>query len=121
MAEPGSYRCKEHQTKKVYRRSGELTETMKEVVRKRGDYKCAICGEYAKEVDHIVELNEFSPERKYLANRLSNLQLLCREHHLEKTNKYRTSLVETPDYFDYSTSARNRKKKRRKKQGFYYG
>lgn len=121
IAEPGTYRCAEHQTKKVYRRSGDLTGPMKKIVRKKYDYRCAVCGEKANQVDHIRELNEFPPDKKYLANMLSNLQLLCDKHHEEKTNTYRTSLVEEPDYFDYSTSGRNRKKKRRKRQGFYYG
>lgn len=121
LAEPGTYRCKDHQTKKVYRRSGELTEAVKRVVRERFNYECAVCGEYANEVDHIVELNEFAPTEKHRANMLSNLQLLCSKHHLEKTNGYRTSLIEDMQFHDYSTSARNRKKKRRKKQGFYYG
>ena len=120
IAEPGTYRCSEHQTKKVYKRSGDLTTAMKNAIRKRDNFECAVCGEYADEVDHVVELNEFGPDEKHLANRPSNLQLLCGKHHKDKTGAYRKSLIVEDDVHDTSTTARNRKKKRRRAQGFYY-
>lgn len=115
-AVPGTYRCEDHQTNKQGRRGG-LTYAQKQFVREKFNFRCAICGKPAHEVDHIVEYHEFYDPRE--ADKLDNLQLLCDEHHLEKTGRYRKSLIEEAGYFDRSTSARNRKKKKLRKQGFY--
>lgn len=119
LAVEGSSRCADHPIKKK-RRTGDLTRAQKEAARKAHHGTCAVpgCTRKAFEVDHIVELNEFSPERRWMANLPSNLQLLCFEHHLLKTNEYRRSMVGIPDPNDRSTSARNRKKLRRKARGF---
>lgn len=121
IAEEGTYRCKEHPVKKR-RRQGDLTNKQRNQVRDSFGGVCAEpgCRKPGHDVDHIVELNEFAPDEKHLANMPSNLQLLCFEHHLIKTNEYRQSLIHAKDPNDRSTSARNRKKLRRKIQGFQY-
>lgn len=120
IALPGSSRCEEHQVKKT-KRTESLTTEAKNAFRKRAGNVCAECNEYAYEVDHIIELNEFPEDEKWKADLPSNLQLLCYEHHLRKTNQYKKDQIVLRDPNDYSTSARSRKKSRRRKQGFYYG
>ena len=44
---------------------------------RRAEGKCAVCGEPANEVDHILQGDDHS---------LENLQLLCSKHHVSKTN-----------------------------------
>lgn len=121
FAEEGKSRCAEHPTKPKKRRSGNLTYDQKERVREQFNHTCAFpgCNNKAHEVDHIVELNEFSEEEKWKANLAGNLQLLCFYHHSLKTAEYRKGLIQVDDVNDTSTSARNRKKKRRRAQGFY--
>jgi 5-methylcytosine-specific restriction endonuclease McrA len=109
----------EHPKEKV-KRQGDLDTAAKNAIRDRFGRKCAICGQFAIEVDHIVEMAEFAPEDKWRANLPSNLQLLCFQHHAEKTAKYRRDKIVLDDPDDTSTSARNRKKKRRRKNGIYY-
>lgn len=119
LAEEGTYRCAEHAIKKK-RREGDLSSSEKNKIREYFGFKCAICGSYATEIDHIEELDTFAPDEKWKANLLSNLQLLCFHHHSVKTARYRKSKIDVGDPNDRSTSARNRKKKRRRAQGFHY-
>ena len=119
LAEPGGYRCSEHQIKKR-KRTGDMTTAAKDAVRQRDGNVCAQCGQPAHEVDHILELDEFAPDDKWKANLPSNLQLLCFHHHAVKTARYRKEKIDLGDPDDTSTSARNRKKKRRRQQGFHY-
>jgi 5-methylcytosine-specific restriction endonuclease McrA len=51
--------------------------TLRRAVIRKYDGKCAVCSEAANEVDHILQGDDHS---------LANLQLLCREHHVRKTN-----------------------------------
>lgn len=119
IAVPGTSRCSEHPVKKR-KRAGGLTAAQKAQVKRSFGNRCAVpgCTRPGHDVDHIVELNEFPPDEKWKANLPSNLQLLCFEHHLLKTNSYRRSLVSEPEPDDRSTSARNRKKLRRKARGY---
>lgn len=117
-AVPGTSRCEEHKIEKRKRKEN-LTTEAKNAFRKRMGNVCAECNEAAYEVDHIVELNEFPDDEKWKADLPSNLQLLCYEHHLKKTNRYRKEQIVLSDPNDYSTSARNRKKKRRRKMGYW--
>lgn len=119
MAVPGKSRCEEHALKKV-KRAGDMETEAKNAFRKRNGNICAECGAPAYEIDHIVELSEFAPEDKWKANLPSNLQLLCYDHHLRKTNEFRKEQIVLKDPNDQRTSARNRKKQRRRKRGFYY-
>lgn len=116
LAVEGTYRCEQHKIQKRARK-GNLTGAQKQKVRDAFGGICASpgCSNPAHEVDHIVELNEFPPDEKWKANLPSNLQVLCFQHHLLKTNAYRKSLISEGDPNDRSTSARNRKKKRMKK------
>lgn len=118
LAEPGSYRCKEHPAKITYARVGELSRAQKEAVRKRDSHRCAICGEYANEVDHIVELSTFDYSEVWKANLPSNLQLLCEKHHKEKTKNFRKSQIPTFVTYDPTISPRANKKKRMKAEGY---
>lgn len=117
---PGKSRCTEHfrEVQKRPRQFG-LTEEVKQYVRQRDDFTCMNCGNAGYEVDHIVELAEFSGIEKNQANLPSNLQTLCRECHLEKTNRYRREAAIETNYHDRSISARARKKQRMRKRGFY--
>lgn len=118
-AEPGKRRCAEH--KQVYktRRTGDLTDAEKEYIRKRDDHRCAECGAYANDVDHIVELARISDADRWRANSPSNLQLLCPKHHNIKTAKFRTeNAVKPASMYDRSISARARKKRRMRDQGY---
>jgi DNA mismatch repair protein MutS len=49
--------------------------------------ECSICGKKEKELDthHIIEQNEFK-EHTFFKNKLSNLVILCHEHHHEVHN-----------------------------------
>ena len=49
--------------------------------------ECSICGKKEKELDthHIIEQNEFK-ENTFFKNKLSNLVILCQEHHNEVHN-----------------------------------
>lgn len=119
LAEPGGYRCSEHQVKKK-KRIGDLTTQAKEAVRQRDGYRCVRCGAPAHEVNHIQELSSFAPEDKWRANLPSNLETLCFQHHAQETARYRKEQIILDDPDDTSTSARNRKRKRMRKQGFYF-
>lgn len=119
FAEPGEYRCEEHPKEKIYKRSGDLTEAHKDAIRQRDNYQCAVCGEYAIEVDHIEELALFSDADRWKANLASNLQLLCKKHHKNKTNEFRESRAKKDDdMYDRSISARARKKRRLRNLGY---
>ena len=118
-AVPGSSRCENHKIQKKKRKES-LTTEAKNAFRKRAGNVCAECNQPAYEVDHIVEIHEFPDGDKWKADLPSNLQLLCYEHHLQKTNRYKRDKIVLKDHSDYSTSARNRKKQRRRKLGFYY-
>lgn len=119
----GTSRCIEHQEVKPPRQ-GELTEAERRAVLERYDYTCVQCGLQGNQVDHIIPLEDFSPGQKHRANVLSNLQVLCDKHHKEKTRKQLRDKAEEGlghvNFFDTSTSARNRKKKRRRAQGIWY-
>ena len=119
----GSSHCAEHQQPTPVR-AGELSDAVKNKVREQYGHVCAECGAPAKEVDHIVPLAEFSPGQKHLANLMSNLQLLCETHHKRKTAEQLRAEAERNlngiNFYDTSTSARNRKKKRRRAQGIWY-
>ena len=80
--------------------------------------KCSICGKYEKNLDthHIIEQNEFDEYNKF-RNKLSNLVVLCKEHHNEvhhgklKINGYKdTSDGKILDY-EYIKDKLKRKKK----------
>ena len=45
-------------------------------------WRCAVCGRYGNQVDHIRPLHRGGD-----AWRLDNLQVLCRHHHVEKTRR----------------------------------
>lgn len=119
FAEPGGYRCSEHLIKKQ-KREGDLETSAKIAFRKQMNFECAECGGYAVEIDHIIEMIDFAPEDRWMANLPSNLQLLCYDHHLKKTANFRKSRIDVGDPNDRSTTARNRKKKRMRSRGFYY-
>lgn len=44
------------------------------------NWRCAVCGRYANEVDHIRPLHRGGDPWAE-----SNLQAICRNHHIEKT------------------------------------
>lgn len=113
LVEDGKTRCEEHKKKKT--RTGDLTTAQKKAVREAYGNVCAICGKEAYEVDHIRELSDFPEKDQWKANLPSNLQVLCFEHHLRKTNEYRRNIAGDDRY----TSARNRKNKRRRDRGMY--
>ena len=119
MAEGSSGRCDEHPKEKP-KRAGNLTTAQKDAIRQRDEGICAECGEPANEVDHIVELYHFDEDELWKANLASNLQLLCKIHHQEKTTKFRREELRTPvaDIHDRSLSPRARKKRRMKAQGY---
>ena len=114
LALPGTTRCVEHPLPK---KESHTTDSIRKRVRELYDGKCAICGKPGTEVDHIIELSEFQPHEKYLANRLDNLQLLCFEHHVQKTTAFNQRFAPT-DPNDFSVSARARKRRRMRQQGF---
>ena len=61
-------------TKKWYR--------LKAFVKKRANYQCEMCGKPGYlEIDHIIRVED-DPSREFDP---SNLQALCREHHINKT------------------------------------
>lgn len=56
----------------------------REVIKRDGKKKCKICGRSPVEVDHITPA--FGKHSKAsCVHHLSNLQLLCKNHHLQKT------------------------------------
>jgi len=63
-------------------RSTYAWRTLRAEALRRDQNACAICGQPANEVDHIIELNEGG------SNTLDNLQTLCQPHHSQKTAKY---------------------------------
>ena len=75
MAVPGRGVSKYHA-----KLSGRRWERVRRVVLDAADWKCALCGKYAREVDHIRPL--FKGGQPFA---LPNLQPLCRTHHIEKT------------------------------------
>lgn len=92
------------------RRIPALTEPQKTFIRERDFGICRFCGEPANEVDHIREVADGGD------NRPSNLQLLCDDHHKEKTRK---SQEDWKDDGDRGTSPRAVAKRRRRRQGLY--
>lgn len=56
---------------------------------RRDHYKCVLCGNWANEVDHIVEMVDGGSFHEW-----SNLRSLCHEHHLEKTLLMRKARAE---------------------------
>ncbi|AET09763.1 terminase small subunit [Gordonia phage GTE5] len=108
------FRCKEHWRKsfgmKVPRRVRPLTEDEKNYIRERDFHVCRECGAPAHQVDHIVEVVDGG------GNEPSNLQLLCDEHHAEKTRLSQEAWK--PDV-RRGTSARAQAKRRVRAAGLY--
>lgn len=117
IALKGTYRCAEHPQEYNPGRQGDMTEAMRRSILERDNHKCVKCGARAEEVNHIVAFSSFAPEDKWKANMASNLESLCRSCHKEITNEQRREWIVVDDMYDFSTSARNRKKKRRRKYG----
>lgn len=116
--EVGSDRCAKHRRERAPR-PGALSQAVKDYVRRRDKYSCAVCGGPALEVDHIRELSSFEDWELPQANSLTNLQLLCDVHHREKTDAYLARVARRPVVFhDRSTSARARKRRRLRSLGF---
>ena len=65
-----------HHRRLLNRRWARVRRTVLEV----SSWRCAQCGRYANEVDHIVPLHQGGDPWA-----LGNLQVLCRRHHIEKT------------------------------------
>jgi hypothetical protein len=111
------FRCESHQRKAWAgasdrrRRVPPLTPEEKAFIRERDWHACRTCGEPANEVDHIVEVADGG------TNVPSNLQLLCAEHHAEKTRTSQEAWKS--DDARRGTSARAKAKRRRRAQGFY--
>lgn len=87
---------------------------------------CAVCGGVANEVDHIEPLSSFPFEERHKANLLSNLQLLCRKHHNEKTRQEARDRHGSDGYdplqdmHNYHKSNRSRKKARQRANNIWY-
>ena len=111
------FRCPSHQrvswegVSDKRRRVPALTEAEKNFVRERDWGVCCYCGAEAREVDHVKEVSDGGD------NRPSNLQLLCDEHHREKTRRGQEEWK--ADDARRGTSARAKAKRRRRQQGFY--
>ena len=45
-------------------------------------FRCAVCGRYGNEVDHVVPLDKGGDPYDS-----GNLQVLCKEHHIDKTRR----------------------------------
>lgn len=97
-----------------------MTSKVRASILARDNYKCVRCGGPAVEVHHIVAFGTFSPENQHKAHLPDNLESLCMSCHAVETKKQRIAGIQPDDTFDFSTSARNRKKKRRRKQGYHY-
>lgn len=52
---------------------------------------CVICGDQAKEIDHIIELNEGGTDT------IDNLQPLCKSCHARKTAAYNSRRMKKPE------------------------
>lgn len=120
LAVKGTYRCEEHPKVQPPGRSGDMTSKVRASILARDNHKCVRCGGPATEVNHIIPFSTFSPESQPKANLPDNLESLCMSCHAVETKKQRIAGIQPDDTFDFSTSARNRKKKRRRKQGYHY-
>lgn len=120
IAVKGAYRCEEHPKQLPPGREGDMTSAVRASILARDNYKCVKCGGKATEVNHIVPFGKFPPDEKWKANLPGNLESLCIKDHAVITRKQRRDNIQPNESYDFSTSARNRKKKRRRKQGFYY-
>lgn len=61
-------------------RRGRVYQALVRRVREQARYICAKCGEFGREVDHIVPLHAGGELMDW-----DNLQVLCRGCHIEKT------------------------------------
>ncbi|QAU06351.1 HNH endonuclease [Gordonia phage WhoseManz] len=108
------FRCRAHWRKtlagKGPRRVRPLTIAEKEYIRERDHHACRECGEFAHEVDHIVEVADGG------GNEPSNLQLLCDRHHAAKT---RASQEAWNPGVRRDTSARAQAKRKARAAGLY--
>lgn len=108
-----NFRCSQH-FRQAWSGGGErkrrvpaLTQAEKDFVRERDWHVCRICGEPAKEVDHIQEVADGGD------NRPSNLQLLCDGHHKAKTVRSRMDNT----VLSGKVSARAKANRRRRRMG----
>ena len=85
----GVYRYEPSNTPSDPRTQKNFTSKQKEIILKQGNYKCAICGDGAKEgaelhVDHI------KPRDKGGDATIENGQILCSKHNFKKKNYNQT-------------------------------
>jgi DNA mismatch repair protein MutS len=83
--------------------------------------ECSVCGKKEKELDthHIIEQNQFK-EHSFFKNKLSNLVILCQEHH----NEVHNGNLQIFGYFETENGKElkyeyNKKNIKRKKYDFY--
>jgi DNA mismatch repair protein MutS len=83
--------------------------------------ECSICGKKEKELDthHIIEQNQFK-EHSFFKNKLSNLVILCQEHH----NEVHNGNLQIFGYFETENGKElkyeyNKKNIKRRKYDFY--
>jgi 5-methylcytosine-specific restriction endonuclease McrA len=68
--------------------------TLKDAIRKEAGYKCAICGEYGDQVDHII------PWQVSHDSSINNLRVLCRKCNLATRRQRRDARLELGSYYD---------------------
>lgn len=67
--------------------------TLKDSIREQSGYKCAICGGYGDQVDHII------PYAISHDSSLANLRVLCLKCNLATRRQRKDARLELDDYF----------------------